>query len=131
VSSHEPSDASVNSVAIWALIAAAAFAHGDWVACSRDPSSAAFWVVGATITPGSTGTGSSHADDQGAVYFPYFDMEVIFDDSRARQLLHPSGIRCPKLSEYFPVLMDYAARARWGKISITREEAQEIAAVAR
>jgi thioester reductase-like protein len=83
------------------------------------------------VPPGSTGTGSSHADDQGAVYFPYFDMEVIFDDSRARQLLHPAGIRCPKLSEYFPVLMEYAARARWGKTGMTREEAQEIAAVAR
>jgi len=32
----------VTSVAIWALIVAAAFALGDWVACSRDPSSAAW-----------------------------------------------------------------------------------------
>ena len=55
-------------------------------------------------------------------------MEVVFDDARARQLLHPSGIRCPKLADYFPALMDYAARARWGKTQITREEAQELAA---
>jgi long-chain acyl-CoA synthetase len=80
------------------------------------------------VPPGSTGTGSSHADDQGSVYFPYFDMEVIFDDSRARGVLGPAGIRCPRLAEYFGTLMDYAARARWGKTAITREEALELAA---
>ena len=62
------------------------------------------------------------------MYFPYFDMEVIFDDSRARGLLGPAGIRCPKLGDYFPALMDYAARARWGKTGLTREEAEEAAA---
>jgi thioester reductase-like protein len=80
------------------------------------------------VPPGSTGTGSTHADDQGAVYFPYFDMEVVFDDARARALLGPAGIRCPRLPDYFPRLMEYATRARWGKTGITREEAQEQAA---
>jgi thioester reductase-like protein len=80
------------------------------------------------VPPGSAGTGSAHADDQGAVYFPYFDMEVVFDDARARALLGPAGIRCPRLGDYFPILMDYAARARWGKTSLSREEAQEAAA---
>src|SRR5690242_8286916 len=75
------------------------------------------------VPPGSTGTGSSHADDQGAVYFPYFDMEVVFDASRARSVLGPAGIRCPRLPEYFRALMDYANRARWGKAGVTREEA--------
>jgi long-chain acyl-CoA synthetase len=79
------------------------------------------------VPPGSAGTGSAHADDQGAVYFPYFDMEVVFDDARARGVLGPAGIRCPRLGDYFPVLMEYAARARWGKIGFTREEAQELA----
>jgi thioester reductase-like protein len=68
-------------------------------------------------------------DDHGAVYLPYFDMEVVFDDSRARGVLGPAGIRCPRLADYFPVLMDYAARARWGKTPMTREEAQEAATV--
>lgn len=80
------------------------------------------------VPPGTTGTGSTHADDQGAVYFPYFDMEVVFDDARARALLGPAGIRCPKLEDYFGVLMDYASRARWGKTGLSREEAQEAAA---
>jgi nucleoside-diphosphate-sugar epimerase len=80
------------------------------------------------VPPGSAGTGSAHADDQGAVYFPYFDMEVVFDDTRARAVLGPAGIRCPRLGDYFPVLMEYAERARWGKTALSREEAQEAAA---
>jgi long-chain acyl-CoA synthetase len=82
------------------------------------------------VPPGSAGTGSSHADDQGAVYFPYFDMEVVFDDARARALLGPAGIKCPRLADYFPVLMDYANRAKWGKLALTREEAQDAASAA-
>jgi thioester reductase-like protein len=75
------------------------------------------------VAPGSTGTGSAHADDQAAVYFPYFDMDMVFDDSRARALLGPAGIRCPHLSDYFPRLIEYAQTTRWGKTPLTREEA--------
>ncbi len=82
------------------------------------------------VPPGSAGTGSAHVDDQAAVYFPYFDMEVVFDDARARALLGPAGIRCPRLSKYFPTLMDYAQRTRWGKTPLTREEAQAAAPAA-
>jgi thioester reductase-like protein len=75
------------------------------------------------VAPGSTGTGSAHADDQAAVYFPYFDMDMVFDDSRARELLGPAGIRCPHLTDYFPHLIEYAQRTRWGKTPLTRDEA--------
>jgi thioester reductase-like protein len=61
----------------------------------------------------------------GAVYVPYFDMELEFDDSRARSVLGPAGITCPRLEDYFSRLIDYAEKARWGKIAITREEARE------
>jgi long-chain acyl-CoA synthetase len=54
------------------------------------------------VAPGSTGTGSAHADDQAAVYFPYFDMDMVFDDSRARALLGPAGIACPHLDGLLP-----------------------------
>jgi thioester reductase-like protein len=64
-------------------------------------------------------------DEAGAVYVPYFDMHVVFDDRRARALLEPAGIRPPRLAEYFDTLMDYAEAARWGKTRITREEARE------
>ena len=75
------------------------------------------------VAPGSTGTGSAHADDQAAVYFPYFDMDMVFDDSHARELLGPAGIRCPHLTDYFPRLIEYAQTTRWGKNPLTREEA--------
>ena len=39
---------------------------------------------------------------------PYFDMQVVFDDSRARALLGPEGIRAPRLADYFSTLIDYA-----------------------
>ena len=78
------------------------------------------------VAPGTTGTGSAHADDQAAVYFPYFDMDMVFDDSHARALLGPAGITCPHLTDYFPRLIDYAQSTRWGKTPLTREEAGSV-----
>jgi hypothetical protein len=75
------------------------------------------------VAPGSTGTGSAHADDQAAVYFPYFDMDMVFDDSHAKSVLGAAGIRCPHLTDYFPRLIEYAQTTRWGKGPLTREEA--------
>ncbi|HWK24946.1 MAG TPA: SDR family oxidoreductase [Solirubrobacter sp.] len=75
------------------------------------------------VPPGSTGTGSAHADDHAAVYFPYFDMDMVFDDAHAREVLGPAGIRCPHLTDYFPRLIEYAQITRWGKNPLTREEA--------
>jgi nucleoside-diphosphate-sugar epimerase len=75
--------------------------------------------------PAVVAGGGPDSDEHGAVYMPYFDMEVVFDDSRARAVLEPAGIRPPRLSEYFDRLIDYAEAVRWGKKSMTREEAQE------
>ena len=75
------------------------------------------------VEPGTGGDDS--AGDHGAVYLPYFDMEVVFDDARARAVLEPAGIRAPQLTEYFQTLIDYAEAVRWGKRQMTREEAQE------
>jgi thioester reductase-like protein len=61
-------------------------------------------------------------DEHGAVYLPYFDMEVVFDDTRTRELL---GIQAPRLRSYFDTLLDYADAARWGKRGTTRQEARE------
>lgn len=77
----------------------------------------------AVVAPGSTGTGSAAADDHAQVYFPYFDMDMVFDDSRARSLLGPAGIKCPHLTDYFPRLIEYAQQTRWGKAPQTREAA--------
>jgi thioester reductase-like protein len=75
------------------------------------------------VAPGSGAEDS--AGDHGAVYLPYFDMEVEFDDSRAREVLGPAGIRAPQLTDYFDRLIDYAETVRWGKRAMTREEALE------
>jgi hypothetical protein len=64
-------------------------------------------------------------DDHGAVYLPYFDMDVMFDDSRARATLGPAGISPPRLADYFGRLIDYAEVVRWGKRSMSRDEARE------
>jgi hypothetical protein len=67
----------------------------------------------------------------GEVYVPYFDMRVVFDDSRARAVLGPAGIKAPRLADCFGRLIDYAEATRWGKRQMTREEARErFAAVA-
>jgi hypothetical protein len=55
---------------------------------------------------------------------------MVFDDSRARALLAPAGIRCPPFDEYFPHLIEYAQSTRWGKTALTREEAQAAATAA-
>jgi long-chain acyl-CoA synthetase len=69
-------------------------------------------------------------DDQGDVFVPYFDMRVVFDDSRARAVLGPAGIEAPVLRDYFGRLMEYAEAARWGKRSMSREQARKRVAVA-
>jgi long-chain acyl-CoA synthetase len=58
--------------------------------------------------------------DGGGVYLPYFDMEVVFDDTRASSVL---GLEAPRLADYFDTLIDYAETVRWGKRSMSREEA--------
>jgi nucleoside-diphosphate-sugar epimerase len=66
--------------------------------------------------------GDATADEHGAVYLPYFDMEVVFDDTRTRERL---GLRAPRMRAYFDTLMDYADLAKWGKRGTSREEARE------
>jgi thioester reductase-like protein len=68
-------------------------------------------------------------DDQGDVFVPYFDMRLVFDDARARGVLGPAGIAAPVLRDYFGRLMEYAEAARWGKRSMTREQARRRVAV--
>jgi len=68
------------------------------------------------------GSAGAAADQHGAVFLPYFDMEVVFDDTRTRELL---GLRAPRLPDYFDTLMDYADRAKWGKRGTSRDAARE------
>jgi thioester reductase-like protein len=56
-------------------------------------------------------------------YFPYFAMDVAFDDRRARAALDPAGIRPTPLSRYFDRLVDFALRAQWGRRKLSRADA--------
>jgi long-chain acyl-CoA synthetase len=52
------------------------------------------------------------------VYFPYFSLDLRFDDHRARELLDPLGIRATPVGEYFDTLIDFAEAAHWGRTPI-------------
>jgi thioester reductase-like protein len=59
------------------------------------------------------------------VFFPYFSMDVSYADDKARACLEPAGIRVPPIESYFGRLIDYAARAEWGRAPVSRAEAIE------
>lgn len=54
---------------------------------------------------------------------PYFDVKTQFDDTDARALLEPAGLRSEPLDALFERLMDYAEATRWGRVPTTRETA--------
>jgi thioester reductase-like protein len=57
------------------------------------------------------------------VYFPYFSLDLRFDDQRARELLDPLGIGATPLREYFDTLVDFAEAAHWGRTPIAHARA--------
>jgi hypothetical protein len=58
------------------------------------------------------------------VYFPYFSLDLRFDDCRARELLDPLGIGAAPIEDYFDDLIDFAEAARWGRTPISRARAR-------
>jgi thioester reductase-like protein len=65
----------------------------------------------------------SAALEESSVYFPYFSIGTVFDDSYTRSLLGPAGIQASPLRDYMERLLDFATRSRWGKLPIGRAEA--------
>jgi thioester reductase-like protein len=61
--------------------------------------------------------------ERSRVFFPYFSMDVSYADDNARARLEPAGIRVPPIESYFGRLIDYAAKARWGRTPVSRAEA--------
>ena len=61
---------------------------------------------------------------EGATFLPYFAVTTRFDDRNAREALEPAGIEMDDLDDYFPAVIDYALRAKWGKAGTTRQAAQ-------
>jgi thioester reductase-like protein len=60
-------------------------------------------------------------DHHAAAIAPYVDVVCRFGDERTRALL---GHSAPALSDYFDALLEYAARAHWGKRPLTRQTAR-------
>jgi thioester reductase-like protein len=56
------------------------------------------------------------------IFFPYFAMDVRYDDRRARAALAPRGLEAPPLRSYFDRLMDFARLAEWGRRPFERHE---------
>jgi long-chain acyl-CoA synthetase len=49
------------------------------------------------------------------VFFPYFTMQVRFDDRRCRERLAGRGLEAPPVERYLDRLLDFARAADWGK----------------
>jgi thioester reductase-like protein len=60
------------------------------------------------------------------VFFPYFAMEVSYENPHARERLEPCGIAAPPIESYFGQLIDYADHAHWGRVPVSRAEAQRL-----
>ena len=61
--------------------------------------------------------------ERSEVYFPYFSLDLRFDDRGARALLDPLAIRATPIVEYFDALIDFAEAAGWGRAPIGRARA--------
>jgi thioester reductase-like protein len=68
--------------------------------------------------------------ERGSVFFPYFSARVRFDAARARAALDPAGIRVPPVGDYLDRLLEFAARADWGRRPLGRAEAMAVPAPA-
>lgn len=75
----------------------------------------------AALPPGSAGQDSAVA--AGQIYFPYFSIDTVFEDSATRARLEPEGIVASPLRDYLDRLLDFATVTCWGKRPITRTDA--------
>lgn len=57
------------------------------------------------------------------VFFPYFAMRVRYDTINASTGLAGTGVRVPRLCDYFERLMDFAVAADWGRAQPDRTSA--------
>ena len=66
---------------------------------------------------------SQAALESSRVYFPYFAIDTVFDNTATRERLQQAGIQASPLNDYMERLLDFATRSRWGKRPIRRFEA--------
>jgi thioester reductase-like protein len=58
------------------------------------------------------------------VFFPYLSARVAYGDRRTRRRLDPAGIEPGSVEGYLDRLIGFAQRARWGRDTISREDAR-------
>ncbi len=75
----------------------------------------------AALPPGTAAQDSALA--AGRVYFPYFSVDTVFEDTETRARLEPEGIVASPLRDYLDRLLEFATLTRWGKRPITRVDA--------
>lgn len=80
-------------------IAKAVGGRESWITAPR---SIVYPVLMAPGAPGITGLPHSAV--------PYFFLEQTYDSTRARRLLEPHGIRCPKFTDYVGAMVDFVAK---------------------
>jgi thioester reductase-like protein len=61
-------------------------------------------------------------------FMPYFSLRRRHDDTKARRRLARTGIAVPPVESYFGRLLDFAVRAKWGKVDIPRAASRRQAA---
>jgi thioester reductase-like protein len=59
-----------------------------------------------------------------AVYFPYLEARVRYDDETTRRRLEPAGVRTAPLERFYDRLVAFAERAAWGREPVGRAEAR-------
>ena len=57
------------------------------------------------------------------VFIPYFSMRLRYDDAKTRRRLGRARIAVPPVESYFHRLIDFAVRAKWGKVDVPRHAA--------
>jgi long-chain acyl-CoA synthetase len=77
-------------------------------------------VVHPLLTLSTTDARRRRALARSQLYFPYFAMDVNYDDRRSRVALRGSGIRPSPLRTYFHRLAQFAVAANWGLTPIPR-----------
>jgi long-chain acyl-CoA synthetase len=69
------------------------------------------------------GPGQRRWLERGEVFFPYFATRVRFDTAATRAALEPAGIEVPRVTSYLDRLLEFAARAAWGRRPVGRAQA--------
>ena len=64
--------------------------------------------------------------ERSRLYFPYFSVDVAYDNRRCRETLAPAGIHPKPLREYFDRLVEFALLAQWGRRQISRAEVARV-----